>query len=62
MRLALDQVFLQPESSGKVTATTYADVVERRVVVMLLEAFGGIEILLAALAVIVLITLNKVLF
>lgn len=29
---------------------------------MLLKAFGGIEILIAALAVIMLITLNKVLF
>lgn len=55
-------MFLQPKTSGKVAGTTSADVVARRVVVMLLKAFGGIEILIAALAVIMLITLNKVLF
>lgn len=59
---ALDQVFLQPKTSGEVAATTSAYVVARRVVVMLLKAFGGIEIPIAALAVIMFITLNKVLF
>lgn len=58
----LDQMLLQPETSSEVAATTPADIVARRVVVMLLKAFGGIEIPIATLAVIVPVTLDKVLF